>query len=249
MFWVKYAGDWGQIKPPLANRIQRYWLKKNWAKCKVTINGFWNNQPNHCYSFENPCLSEEDVSYGKTIALEKVFQKPYNFCFVGRVNDAKGVSDIISSFKNVPLDEIKNIHIIGDGDEIDKYKRDAEYLNGKIIFHGFQDKEYVHLILKSIHFFLLPSKAEGFPKVVAEAACYGGIPIVSNVGSIAHYINDQNGFVWNIKNKKCTYDKFFNIVLETDQDKLKLMSNNVVKLAEMFTFDNYLKKIEQHILN
>ncbi|HTO35040.1 MAG TPA: hypothetical protein VLZ72_02295, partial [Flavobacterium sp.] len=63
-FWVKYAGDWAQQKTPLANKLQRRWLKMNWAKCKVTINGFWNNQPAQCYSFENPCLYLNDIENG-----------------------------------------------------------------------------------------------------------------------------------------------------------------------------------------
>ncbi|MEZ4854629.1 hypothetical protein [Flavobacterium sp.] len=57
-FWVKYAGNWKQKNPPISYRIQRWWLQQNFAKCKVTINGCWENQPSHCLSFENPCLTE-----------------------------------------------------------------------------------------------------------------------------------------------------------------------------------------------
>src|SRR5690606_11098200 len=70
-FWVKYAGNWNQENPPLSYTLQRWWLKKNYAKCKVTINGFWDNQPLHCYSFENPCLTQEDIERGKEIAERK----------------------------------------------------------------------------------------------------------------------------------------------------------------------------------
>lgn len=248
-FWIKYAGDWGQIKPPLANRIQRYWLKKNWSNCDVTINGFWKNQLKHCHSFENPCLTQEDIKIGKAIALEKIFEKPYNFCFVGRLDEVKGVSKLISSFRNVPLEQIKAIHLIGHGKEVEFYKKEAAFLGDKIIFHGFQEKNYVHLIMKTAHFFLLPSSAEGFPKVVAEAGCYGVIPIVSNVGSISHYINKSNGFVWDIKNKAISYEEVLEKAILTTPSELKQKSSEILYLAALFTFENYLKKINKYILN
>src|SRR5690606_33581942 len=96
-FWVKYAGNWNQKNPPLSYRIQRWWLKNNIAKCNVTINGFWNNQPKHCLSFENPCLTNKDLEKGKIITSEKNFEPPFTFAFVGRLEDAKGVSRIIES--------------------------------------------------------------------------------------------------------------------------------------------------------
>jgi len=246
-FWVKYAGDWGQTNPPLANRIQRYWLKKNWSDCKVTINGFWEAQPRHCFSFENPCLTEKDIQNGEIIALNKIFQKPFVFCFVGRLDEVKGVSKIISSFRNIPAEIIDTIHIIGDGKNIEFYRREASFLGSKIIFHGFQEKNYVHQIIQSAHFFMLPSRAEGFPKVVAEAACYGAIPIVSDVGSISHYINSSNGFVWSI-NGNVSYERAVSTAIQTNAQQLKEKSKQIGSVAKLFTFDNYLLKLKQNIL-
>lgn len=247
-FWVKYAGDWGQVNPPLANRIQRYWLKKNWAKCKVTINGFWKDQPSHCFSFENPCLTQEDLIKGKEISNSKNFEKPFTFCFVGRMDSVKGISRIINSFKKIPQEDINEIHMIGDGVEIQKYKSESEYLKDKIFFHGAQNKIFVHKYMAKSDFFLLPSIAEGFPKVVAEASCYGTIPIVSDVGSIAHYINESSGFLWEVHNDKVSYEKLFIDALASEQEELLNKSQEILKLAELFTFDNYIKKLKTHIL-
>jgi glycosyltransferase involved in cell wall biosynthesis len=247
-FWIKYAGDWGQINPPLSNRIQRFWLKKNWANCKVTINGFWNSQTNHCYSFENPCLTELDIENGVKIAENKVFDKPFNFCFVGRLDEVKGVSKIISSFKGIPLELINSINIIGDGKDIVNYKKDAAFLGDKIVFHGFQEKIFVHKIMETAHFFLLPSSAEGFPKVVAEAACYGVIPIVSDVGSISHYINSDNGFIWNSKSN-LSYESVFQKAVLTQKAELKEKSKKILFVAKLFTFENYKNKLEKFIFS
>lgn len=247
-FWVKYAGDWNQKNPPFSNKLQRKWLKKDWAKCKVTINGYWEDQPIHCKSFENPCLTADDLIRGKQIFKNKNFKKPFTFCFVGRMDGIKGISRIINSFKEIPEEYINEIHMIGDGVEIQKYKSESKYLKDKIFFHGAQNKSFVHEYIAKSDFFLLPSLAEGFPKVVAEAACYGTIPIVSDVGSIAHYINESNGFLWKIKDEKVSYEALFVKALSSDSEVLISKSNEILKLAELFTFDNYMKKLKIHIL-
>lgn len=247
-FWVKYAGNWTQENPPLSYRFQRWWLKKNFAKCKVTINGFWKNQPLHCISFENPCLKESQIIEGIETSKNKQFNSPFTFVFVGRLEDAKGVSTVIESFKSIPEEKIKQIHFIGDGKGMENYKKEAIFLKEKITFHGTCSSEKVHQLIRGSHFLLLPSKSEGFPKVIAEAACYGTIPIVSNVGSISHYINDKNGFLWNAKSNQL-YSEILKKAIHIDFYDQKERIDNCTQLAKKFTFNNYLKALETHIFS
>lgn len=242
--WVKYAGNWNQQAPPLSYRLQRGWLKKNLAKCKVTINGFWTNQPKNCYSFENPCLTQQDITAGSAIATQKVFDGFYNFAFVGRLEEAKGVSRIVEAFKTIPLEKINKIHFVGDGWQMDHYKETTSFLGDKVVFHGFLGKEATHAVLAQSHFFLLPSDSEGFPKVIAEAACYGAIPVVSDVGSITHYINSINGFVWE-KEGKLPYTASLLEAVNGDTEQLHTQSKNVQMVAKMFTFENYFGKLNR----
>lgn len=245
--WVKYAGNWSQENPPLSYRIQRMWLKRNWANCSVTLNGFWPNQEKHCYSFENPSLTEVDIKRGEAVASAKNFSDAFLFSFIGRLEDPKGVTRILEALKSVPIDKIDHVHFVGDGTKTDHYREMALFLGDKVTFHGFLGKEQIHQILAHSHFFLLPSTAsEGFPKVISEAACYGAIPIVSDVSSIGHYINDSNGFVWEIKSGT----PFENILLkaiQTDSDELKSKSVNALTVAKLFTFENYKNKLEKWI--
>lgn len=237
-FWVKYAGNWEQENPPLSYSIQRWWLQKNIAQCKVTINGFWENQPSHCLSFENPCLTELDLERGKQMVLHKSFEGPFELIFIGRLETSKGVDRIISALKSIDFSQIKRMHFIGDGVARDEYREQCRFLGNKVIFHSFLEAAQVHDLLIQSHFLLLPSDSEGFPKVIAEAACYGVVPIVSNVGSIGHYINDTNGFVWD-----CNFDTSYNEVLSkalsNNASPLKDKSIAIVELAEKFTFTNY----------
>ncbi|MDY0089775.1 MAG: glycosyltransferase family 4 protein [Flavobacteriaceae bacterium] len=247
-FWVKYAGDWAQQKTPLANKLQRRWLKMNWAKCKVTINGFWNNQPAQCYSFENPCLYLNDIENGLKVSAEKVFEPPYTFCFVGRVDEIKGMSRVIDAFREIPLDLIEAIHIVGSGKDMARYIEKSAFLGEKIIFHGDQSRNQVHQFMQKSHFFLLPSSVEGFPKVVAEAACYGTIPVVSNVSSIKHYLNDTNSFLWHINTTHKVYGNIVKQAVNSTKEIKEEKSKEIIKIAPLFTFDNYLKKLKENIL-
>jgi glycosyltransferase involved in cell wall biosynthesis len=246
-FWVKYAGDWEQERPPRSNGWQRWFLQQKWINFPVTINGFWPHQAEHCYSFENPCLTNENVENGKLIASKKIFKPPFVFCFVGRIDHIKGVDRIIKALNHIPIEYIKVVHIIGDGPE--KMKSEKLAINSRIniVFHGFLDRKEVHSYLKEAHFFLLPSTNEGFPKVIAEAACYGTIPIVSNVSSIKHYLNYLNSYIWDVKGSQ-TYNDVLELAVLENSSILKEKSTNILLLAEQFTFENYFTKLKSKVL-
>ncbi|MDR6967004.1 glycosyltransferase involved in cell wall biosynthesis [Flavobacterium arsenatis] len=244
--WVKYAGNWGDDCPPLSFRFQRWWLKKNLTRCEVSLNGFWPNQEEHCYSFENPCLTLADIEKGKSIVLKKAFDGNFVLTFVGRLEDEKGVDRIIEALKSIPLEKISKVNLIGDGPKRIIYEQQVSFLKDKVVFHGFLSKEAVHSILSESHFFLLPSVAEGFPKAIAEAACYGVLPIVSDVGSISHYVNDANGYLW-FRKEETSYAKIIEKAISSTTKELKEKSFEVVNLGEKFTFMAYLEKLNTFI--
>lgn len=246
IWWHKFAGSWNTETIPFFYKIQRNLLIS--AKhSKVTINGFWPNQPKHCLSFENPCLTDEDIDLGKEIIKSKRFNNKFTLCFVGRLDESKGVDVILESLKKIDIEKIEKIHFIGDSKKRSYYENEASFLGNKSIFHGFLSKEKVYKILADSHFLLLPSKSEGFPKVIAEAACFGTISIVSNVGSISHYINDSNGFLWE-KNEIELFYELMNVAFNKESFELDNLQKELLLLAEKFTFTNYVKKIKTEIL-
>lgn len=247
IWWQKFAGSWDPQTLPWFYKIQRRLLILS-KHSKVTINGFWKNQPSHCISFENPCLTACDLKMGKQIAEEKGFEGPFVFVFIGRLDEFKGVDRIITALKSIPLATIKEVHFIGNGPKLDLYRQQTSFLEDKVIFHGFLGREKVHQYLKESHFLLLPSISEGFPKVIAEGACFGVIPIVSNVGSISHYINDSNGFLWKIMGKSNYSEVLKQAIYFTSKEDLKAKSRNLLNLAEDFSYQAFLGKLDQYIV-
>ncbi|WP_313113708.1 glycosyltransferase [Aequorivita sediminis] len=245
--WYKYAGNWNQKNPPFSYALQRWMLKKQHRK--VTINGRWPEQKSHCITFENPCLTEEERLVGLQIINAKVYKPPYTMCFVGRLEDAKGVQRIIDAFGSLKNKEnVNTIHFIGNGDKMNVYRKQCEALQLPVKFHGFLDRAQVFEIYKKSHFLMLPSTAsEGFPKVIAEAMNFGCLPIVSSVSSITQYVNASNGFVVD----PCTAEVLRELILdilEIEENELKVKASKAYKVAKDFTFENYRHRIKTEIL-
>lgn len=243
--WYKYAGNWMQDNPPLSYRLQR-WMLKNLQSRKITINGRWYNQSTKCITFENPCLTEDDRQDGLSVLQKKDYSQPLRMCFVGRMDVEKGVYDIVDAIKNSKY-KFASIDFIGDGPELSKLKQYAADNNVATKFHGSLNRTQVFEIYKQSHLILLPSKSEGFPKVIAEAANFGCFPVVSDVSSIGQYINETNGFLWNVK--ECSFTAYFNSLNIGDATSLKTKALKAYEMAKSFTYNNYLDKLESEILN
>lgn len=242
--WFKYAGNWKQQNAPLAYSFQR-WLLKKQSK-KVTINGFWDNQPSQCLSFENPCLDSDEIQNGQMIIKHKKFSVPLNLCFIGRVEPEKGVDliiDTLSRFSKKNALKIKSVHFVGDGKNIELYRKKTKELPIEMIFHGMLTRKKVHELYETSHAILLPSKSEGFPKVIAEAINYGCLPIVSNVSSIGHYIIDGgNGFLLNELTVNELTKQLLRLTLLSEEE-FKLIASIPQSFMERFSYNYYNNRL------
>lgn len=249
--WFKYAGNWKQKNAPLAYSIQRWLLKKQ--KRNVTINGKWFNQPKQCLTFENPCLTEYELEEGKWITNKKrINENLINFCFVGRLEEEKGIGILINAIIELSKNDkskIGKIHIVGDSKTANFYKRLTKDSNLNFMFHGFLSRMDVQDIYKQSHAIILPSASEGFPKVIAEAMNYGCLPIVTNISSIGHYVKDNvNGFLLNSITIESLIEKIKTILIMSDSDYSKMIMMQKEELQK-FTFSYYNTRIINEILN
>ncbi len=246
--WVKYAGNWKMEDPPLSYRFQKWWLQNNFQNSKVTINGQWENQEKHILNFQNPCLDEKELTEAKEIALNKNFDDKLTFCFAGMLTKNKGVDLILEALRRVSGKEmIREVIFAGDGIDRDRYERIASDIKISIVFKGFLDRTCLEAVYKESNIILLPSESEGFPKVIAEAAAFGCVPIVSDVSSIGQYFNETNGFLL----KEITAEELAGKIdfALADRTRLKKMSLNCLNVAELFTFEKYIKDLKEKILD
>ena len=188
--WIKYAGNWqNYAREAHSYRFQKWWLKRNFARAKVTVNGEWPNQPQHIHSFYNPCISDDERLAAAELTKGKILTSPVQLIFVGRLEDEKGVGRILKIASELDQQSIEyEIDFVGDGPNRKSYEQEAQNLKGKIIFHGWLSRNQLNRLYQKAHFILLPSEGEGWPKVLSEAMAFGVIPIASKVGSIGEYL-------------------------------------------------------------
>jgi len=249
--WFKYAGNWQQKNAPLAYKIQRWLLMHQ--KQPVTINGQWENQPNHCLTFENPCLTDQEMLDGErvTVLKEKAIGK-INICFVGRLEKAKGLDmfiEALDALSPAEKEQIEAVHVVGDGKRKHDYANQAMQTNIPFNFLGLLSRDQVHSVYKVSHAIVLPSASEGFPKVISEAMNYGCLPIVSNVSSMGQYIdNGKNGFLIDDVSKMNVKSSLVKFLTLSNDDFRKMVLINTYN-SQKFTYSHYNNRIKNEIIS
>ena len=248
-YWVKYAGNWKQINPPVSYFLQRYWLNNVLKNSIVTINGKWLKQKSHILPFENPCFSEQELFEANKIKKTKKFSKKVNICFVGALERGKGIYILIDALKlSKQYSSIRKIYFVGDGNEKQKIKLLAKKKSSFLIdIKGPLSRKKLNEVYSKCQIIILPSKSEGFPKVIAEAISFGCVPIVTDVGGVCHYINKTNGVI--LKERSPLEIKNAIDFLINDRIRFKKLAEESLKTAKLFTFENYNKRIKKYILD
>ena len=140
--------------------------------------------------------NSQNISHN-TDLLRRQYSIPQNsiICIaVGRLVAIKGF-DILIQTAHLLGQQLENVHflIVGDGqckpELLDQVN--ALGVNKSVTFAGYQDHETVLSFVKSSEIFIMPSRYEGTPIALLEAASLGIPVIASNVGGIPELVQDQ----------------------------------------------------------
>lgn len=246
-YWHKYAGNWRQAPAPFAFAIQRFLLRRN--PHVITVNGLWPGEPMNVINFENPCLSELELADANKMIPNKPTVESINICFVGALVAAKGIHQFVESlFLISNTKKIGKVYIVGDGSERESLEKKVLELGLQIEFTGNIKRDKINDVYFNSHIIVLPSQSEGFPKVIAEAAAFGCVPIVSNVSSIGQYVMDSKNGILLLECSAKTIAKAINAFLN-DPVKLLLMQSEIIKISPLFTFARYLERVQNEVFN
>ena len=158
--------------------------------------------------------------------------------FVGRLIKIKGVYEVITLAKLYPNIKFK---IIGQGPEQQSLKQIAP-LN--VSFFGSVNHKEMNEIFKKSDLLFVPSKSEGFPKVILEAASAGVPSIVYDSYGASDWIdNRKNGFV---VSTFCEVEELVNELLKNPV-LLQEVSKNTQELAHRFDWKKIINDWEQVI--
>ena len=197
---AKYAGNWDpKAKQPFTYKLQR-WILSNIFLTKnmqVLVYGDWENQSKNIKPFFTATYSE----FEKKDVCPRKLDGLINFLFVGTLSIGKQplfavqlVEKLYQSGKKVRL------NLYGEGvlkTTLEEYIKVNE-LQDIIFLHGNQSKETILIAYQLSHFLILPSKSEGWPKVIAEGMFWGCVPIVSKVSCVPYMLgNGTRGILLN----------------------------------------------------
>lgn len=190
---AKYAGNWDpKSKQPWSYRLQKWILSNTFLtrNIKVLVYGEWEGSTKNIVPFFTATYKERDkISY-----QEKSLSNKIQFLFVGTLSQGKQpmyALQLVESLKKKGHDVLLNFY--GDGVMKNNINNIIEVggMQHYVKVNGNQNQETVKGMYLKSHFLILPSKSEGWPKVVAEAMFFGCLPIVSNVSCVSTMLEDN----------------------------------------------------------
>ncbi|MGE0757692.1 MAG: glycosyltransferase [Pirellulaceae bacterium] len=193
---AKYAGQWnGYRGEGLTVRWQRRLLRSRWWGQPVTVYGEWPDQPPHVHSFFTSMMSDKQVRDALIVADAKQIGGPLRILFCGRLVPEKRVVALIDAAALIRQAGMAfELVIVGDGPERNKLELQVREsgLSGHVTFVGALPYDEALTWYEWAHCLVLPSRhSEGWPKVVAEAMCYGIVCIAVDHGQVGRMLKGR----------------------------------------------------------
>lgn len=242
---AKYAGNWDpKAKQPLSYKFQKRILSNTFLtrKMSVLVYGDWAKQTKNIIPFFTATFYKNEIQP----IVKRNYDSHLNVVFAGSLVKGKRplltlqiVENLLKLGKSITLD------IYGDGilrKELEDYLNDNK-LNNYIKLHGNQSKETVKNALRKAHFLILPSKSEGWPKVVAEAMFYGVIPIVTKISCVPYMLDHGNRGIL-IEPKLDLAIKTINAELNK-RGSLSQKAEDAIKWSQQYTLDVFEDKVSK----
>jgi glycosyltransferase involved in cell wall biosynthesis len=191
---AKYAGNWDpNAKQPVTYKIQKWILNNTFLtkNMQVLVYGEWEGSSKNIKPFFTATYSESEI----ILPVKRRMDEKINFMFVGTLSEGKQplyCIELVESLKKKGIDA--HLSVFGDGilrENMQEYIA-INNLKNQVTLFGNQTKETIKMAYQNNHFLILPSKSEGWPKVVAEAMFFGCVPLTTNVSCVNYMIGKGN---------------------------------------------------------
>ena len=245
---AKYAGNWDpKSKQPWSYRLQKWILSNTFLtrNMQVLVYGEWEGTSKNIKSFFTATYSEEEMERLGVLETRRLGEE-IMFLFVGTLSKGKQplyviqlVEELYKRGKNVILE------LYGEGSlrkELELYITQNN-LESIISLKGNHSRETVLKAYQSSHFLILPSKSEGWPKVVAEAMFWGCVPIASPVSCVSYMMG--NGSRGVILQEELNQDVDQIEAVISKQEVYQKMASEGQTWSRQFTTDKFEAEIKK----
>jgi len=245
---AKYAGNWDpKAKQPWSYKLQRFILQNTFLtkNMQVLVYGAWKNSSKNIRSFFTATYKESD----KYPIAPRPLETGLNFLYVGTLSAGKRPMYAIAL--------VEKLHKQGCNVRLELYGLGAEMRNIEeyialnnlsdfILLKGNQTEEVVRKAYQSSHFLILPSKSEGWPKVVAESMFWGCLPIATAVSCVPFMLDYENrGILLELEIDR-DVTKIIEIINNAEEYESKV--EKAVEWSRKYTLDLFSNEIKA-ILN
>lgn len=243
---VKYAGNWDfKSRQPLSYRLQQKILMNTFLtkNMQVLVYGEWPNMTKNIKPFFTATYNDSD----KAPVLTRNFEEVIKFMFVGTLTPGKRPLYAIKLIQKLQMKGFDvSLDIFGDGVELKKLKEYTEDTNFQniVFFKGNQTSEILKKAYQESHFLVLPSKSEGWPKVVAEAMFWGCVPLVSKISCVPNMLGDgKRGVLMEMDIEKDVGQVESLLKVQTDYFKKSKSAEDWSRKYTLDVFESEIKKM------
>ncbi len=256
---AKYAGNWDpKSKQPWSYLLQKWILSNTFLtrNMQVLVYGEWPNQTRNIKPFFTATYSEKEIQNSEFRIQNKLLfqthgfsesrtiENQFKFLFVGTLSPGKQPLYAIQLVEELHKKGRKvMLELYGEGvlrKDLEQYiaQNNLEMI---VVLKGNQTKETVLKAYQNSDFLILPSKSEGWPKVVAEAMFWGCVPLVTAVSCVPFMLgNGKRGVVLRLDEKQ---DQQKIVDLFNNPDQYHRISNAASNWSRQYTTDYFEREI------
>lgn len=249
---AKYAGNWDpKSKQPLSYKLQKIILSSTFLtkNMQVLVYGEWEGSTKNIKPFFTASYHKSDkIPFDFLKRQKEVFNSNQStrFLFVGTLS--KGKQPLYAVQLIEKLQQLgKKVHLDLYGEGVERLKLEDYILKNNLIncvtLHGNKTAVEVQKAYQNSSFLILPSKSEGWPKVVAEAMFWGCLPIASPVSCVSNMLDSGNrGIILTMNLEEDVHQ--INLVLN-NSDLYQRQVESAVEWSRAYTLDYFEQEIKE----
>jgi glycosyltransferase involved in cell wall biosynthesis len=212
----------------------------------------------------NPAVNPEKViNTGNSIDYDYFSSSVYNkqtvrrkfgipenssvFGTAGRLAPTKGLRYLIRAFAQIKK-QLRNVELLiaGTGELKDRLEKRAVKLGCRDSVHFLSHVDNMPEFYSAVDVFVLPSVAEGLPKVIIEAMAAGILCIATNAGGVPEVLDDGHcGLIVPLKDQYALADAMLKAANMPQQEKLAIISAAKEHIKANYSHGVMIKKIEK----
>ncbi len=244
---AKYAGNWDpKAKQPWSYTLQKKILSNTFLtkNMNVLVYGNWPGQSKNITSFFTASYQKSAIPEINTLT----YVAPYKMIFVGSLSPGKRPMYALEFIKKCLESAIDiSLDFYGEGNQreaIEKYIKNHK-LENNVTLHGNQNATVIREAYLNSHFLILPSKSEGWPKVIAEAMFWGVIPLGTSISCVPWMLDHgKRGVLVSLDLEK-DVTAFAKAI--SNPSKLQMMSHASQEWSHQYTLDQFEEAIKQFL--